>query len=200
MPPKQPKSALSRVLLDKLWEQCNWAHEIWTLRRALIDSNQRKRTLEQGPHFYFIKAVGDACMEYVLLQIAKLHDRAVVAGRVCLTLDYVVEYGGWDETTQHKLMRLKGRLDALDSKIRPARNRLIAHNDLAVALSNQSLGGFVAGTDQRYFRTLQSFVSTAYKSTTGGPCAAFSTLKDDTRLAVAALAASPASVRRRRPK
>ncbi len=200
MPPKQPKSALSRALLDKLWEQCNWAHEVWTLHRALIDGNRRKRTLERGPHLDFITTVGKALADYVLLQITKLHDRAVVAGRVSLTLEYVVEYGGWDQVTRRKLARLKGRLDALDGKIRPARNRLISHNDLAAVLSEQSLGGFAAGADQRYFKTLHSFVSTAYQSTTGGPCAPFSTFKHDTQLAVAALASSTTSLRRQRRK
>lgn len=198
MPPKQPKSALSPTLLAKLWEQCNWAHEVWTLRRALIDDNRRKRTLNR--HIYFISPVGTALAEYVLLQIAKLHDHAVVGGRVSLTLEYVVEYGGWDEVTRRKLARLKARLDALDGKVRPARNRRISHNDLAAVLSEQPLGDFASGADRRYFKTLHSFVSTAYLSATGGPCAQFSTLKDDTQLVIAALASSTTSLNRRRLK
>lgn len=196
----QPKSALSRALLDKLWEQCNWAHEVWTLRRALIDGNRRKRTLERGPYFDFITTAGNALQESVLLQIAKLHDRAVIAGRVSLTLEYVVEYGGWDGATLRKLGKLKRRLDVFEGKIRPARNRLISHNDLAAVLSEQPLGSFETGADQRYFKTLFSFVSAAYQSATGGPCASFSTLKADTTLAVAALASATTSANRRRSK
>lgn len=200
MNPKQPTSALSRALLDKLWDQCNWAHEIWTLRRALIDGNRRKRTLEKGPHIDFISATGNALQEYALLQIAKLHDPAVMSGRVCLTLNYVVEYGGWDEATQRKLTALKKRLDTFHGTIRPARNRLISHNDLATVLNGQPLGAFESGADQKYFKALHSFVSSAYRGAVGGPCASFSSLKTETRRAVAVLASStkPRRGRRRR--
>ncbi len=200
MSQKRPTSALSRALLDRLWNQCNWAHEVWSLRRALIDGNRRKRTLVRGPHIDFITTAGNALQEYVLLQIAKLHDRAVVAGRVCLTLEYVVEYGGWDEATQRKLGTLKKRLDAFEIRIRSARNRLISHNDLATVLNEQPLGSFEAGADQRYFKALQLFVSSAYQGAVGGPCAPFSTLKTDTQRAVAALASSTTSKNRRRRK
>ena len=192
--------ALSRALLDKLWDQCNWAHEIWTLRRALIDGNRRKRTLEEGPHIDFIAATGNALQEYVLLQIAKLHDPAVMSGRVCLTLKYVVEYGGWNQATQRKLRTLKKRLDDFQDRIRPARNRLISHNDLATVLNGQRLGTFEAGADQRYFKTLNSFMSSAYQGAVGGPCAPFATLKTEAQRAVAVLAATTAPKDRRRRK
>lgn len=196
---RQQPTVFSRILLDRLWEQCNWAHEVWTLRRALIDRNRRKKALENGPHSAFISAAGMALHDYALLQIAKLHDSATVAGRVCLTLDYIVEYGGWDESTERRLRSLKTRLDAFQAKIRPARNRLISHSDLATILNGQALGGFDAGDDQKYFKTLSLFVSTAFQSAVGGPCAAFSTLTDDTERAVATLAKSTIRTRRRRP-
>jgi hypothetical protein len=42
-----------------------------------------------------------------MLQIAKLHDSAVVSGRISFTLDYMVEYGGWDDVTRERLVRIK---------------------------------------------------------------------------------------------
>jgi hypothetical protein len=191
MPRRAPQSALSKALLDRLFNQCNWAHEVWTLRRALFEGNRRKRTLERGPHMYFLATVNTALTEYVLLQIAKLHDPAVVSGRVSLTIEYVVEYGGWDASSRRKLLRLKERLDALGKQIRPARNRLIAHNDLAAVLGDTALGAFEEGADRKYFRALQSFITTVYRSATGEPCAAFATFsRDDAHQVIAALASS----------
>ena len=133
----------------------------------------------------------------MLLQIAKLHDPAVISGRVSLTIEYVVEYGGWDSLSRRKLVVLKERLDALGKQIRPARHKLIAHNDLAAVLGDSALGAFDAGADRKYFRTLQSFLTTVYWIATGGPCAAFSTFSQgDANQVIAALARS---TRPRRP-
>jgi AbiU2 len=185
---KPQTSGVCRIVLDRLWDQCNWTHEIWTLRHALIDGNRRKRTLERGPHIDFLAATGNALQEYLLLQIAKLHDRAVVSGRVCLTLEYVVEYGGWDPATLRKLTSLRKRLDSFQEQIRSARNRLISHNDLAAILEGQPLGMFKAGAERKYFKTLHSFVSSAYQASVGGPCASFSSLESEGTCAIAALA------------
>lgn len=193
------QSALSRTVLDKLWDQCNWAHEVWTLRKALIDHNRRKQTLQRGPYFYFIVAVGNALHDYCLQQIAKLHDPATTGRRVSLTLDYIVEYGGWDSKTLRRLTQIKRRLDSLDKQIRPARNQLIAHNDLAALLNGVPMGAFKRGADKHYFRSLSKFLATAYQCVTGGPCADFSSLKQVTSMAVAALAdATRAGKRARR--
>jgi hypothetical protein len=197
MLPTKPKTALSRTVLDKLWDQCNWAHEVWTLRRALIDDNRRRQTLQRGPYFFFVITAGNALHEYVLQQMAKLHDPAG-GRRVSLTLEFAVEYGGWDAVTLRKLKTLKSRLDALDKQIRPARNQLISHNDLGALLGDVPLGAFKAGADKRYFKTLFMFMSTAYECATGGPCAEFATLKEETERVVAALASSTLALKRRR--
>jgi AbiU2 len=193
-----PQSALSRTVLDKFRDQCNWAHEVWTLRRALIDHNRRKKTLQRGPYFYFVVAIGNALHDYSLQQIAKLHDPAASGRRVSLTFEYVVEYGGWDTKTLRRLKQIKGRLDSLYKQIRPARNQLLAHNDLGALLIGAPLGDFKEGADKRYFKSLFTFLVTAYRCVTGGPCAEFSSLKQETSMAVAALADATMAAKRRR--
>lgn len=192
------QSSLSRVLLDRLYEQCNWTHEVWTLRRALFDGNRRKRTLERGPHTYFLDYLSTILTEYVLLQIAKLHDPAVVSGRVSLTLDYVVEYGGWDAPIRGRLVRSKRTLDKLGNIIKLPRNKLIVHNDLATVMQDTPLGAFSAGADARYFKSLQRFMRCAYIGATGSPCADFSKFtKGDAVSVISALAADTSKERRR---
>lgn len=44
-----------------------------------------------------------------------------------------------------------------ERKIRDARNKLIAHNDLSTILQAQDLGGFDRGDDTEYFRNLREF-------------------------------------------
>lgn len=190
------KSSLSPTVLDKLWNTCIWAHEVWVLRRALIDENRHKRKLARGHHVEFLRITGEVLHDYVLLQIAKLHDHAVVSGRICLTIEYIMEYGGWDPAAYRQLQELRERLDVLDKKIRSARNRIISHNDLAAILADEPLGAFDAGADKRYFRTLQRFVKLVYLKATGEPCADFSVFpRGDATAALNAFLASDAARR-----
>lgn len=190
------KCSLSPMVLDKLWNTCNWAHEVWVLRRALIDDNRYKKKLDSGDHGEFLRMIGEVLHDYVLLQIAKLHDNAVMSGRICLTIEYIVEYGGWEPAVYRQLRSLKERLDALNRKIRSARNRIISHNDLATILANEPLGGFDIGADKRYFKMLHKFVKLVYLEVSGDPCADFSTFpRGDATLALKAFLASNASRR-----
>jgi hypothetical protein len=68
--------------------------------------------------------------------MAKLHDPAVMSGRVNLSLAYILDYGGWDVATAGRLRALRNQLDDLDRQIRPARNRILSHNDLVTLLDD----------------------------------------------------------------
>jgi hypothetical protein len=125
-----------------------------------------------------------------MLQIAKLHDSAVVSGRISFTLDYMVEYGGWDDVTRERLVRIKRTLDKLGSVMKLPRNKRIVHNDLSMVLQDTPLGAFSEGADTRYFKSLQRFMRCAYIGATGNPCADFSNFtKGDAINIISALAA-----------
>lgn len=100
-------SAISRAVADKLFDVCNWAHETWILHRTLFDDNPDLQELGQGHHVYFLNHLNHVLQEYALLQMAKLHDPAVMSGRVNLSLAYILDYGGWDVATAGRLRALK---------------------------------------------------------------------------------------------
>jgi hypothetical protein len=54
---RQPQSTLSRALLDRLFLQLDWVHEVWMLRHTHFDGNRRKRTLDRGPQTDFLKTL-----------------------------------------------------------------------------------------------------------------------------------------------
>jgi hypothetical protein len=189
-------TAISRVVADKLFEICNWTHEAWVLYRTLFDDNPDLPKLSRGRHAYLLHALNHVLQEYVLLQVAKLHDPAVVSGRVNLSLAYFVEYGGWDPHTSGRLRDLKARLDELDAQIRPARNRILSHNDFATLVNEQPLGAFPKDADLEYFRTLHEFVSCIFEQVTGVVCADFATFtRTDVQEMIRALL--PTATRRR---
>jgi hypothetical protein len=49
--------------------------------------------------------------------------------------------------------------DTLARLIKPARNRILCHNDLAAILDDSRLGGFPKHADHQYFDLFQKFLS-----------------------------------------
>ena len=57
-----------------------------------------------------------------------------------------------------RLGALKAKLDAFAAVLRPARNKMMAHNDLNTILLRPTLGEFPDGADVEYFKNLQEFM------------------------------------------
>jgi len=161
--------ALSTSVVEEFCRLCDWAHEVWLHHRALFDHNQRGTELLTsfaGEEWGRLSIISQ---EYSLLQIVKLHDPAVMNGKVTLGIDYMLTYGDWSDLVRGHLEELANELNGFASSLRGARNKLLSHNDLATIVAGASLGEFVDGADQEYFKALQDFVNTIHDAVIGGP-------------------------------
>jgi len=129
----------------------------WHIHKAIFSDNPRKTELEKSVAGDALEHFSILSQESILLQIAKLHDPAIQQGHVTLGVEYMVGFGGWDKDTEEKLQKLKRGLDELAANIRPARHKILSHNDLETILSGATLGEFPDGEDDKYFKTLQKF-------------------------------------------
>jgi len=127
----------------------------------------------------FLERLSKITQEYALLQVVKLHDPAVQKNSINLTLEYVITYGGWDAETLSRLKELYTKLESLAKKIRPARHKLLSHNDLESILSSAVLGSFQEGADNEYYKALQEFVNIIHIDTYGRPYPFDETVKKD---------------------
>lgn len=148
-------------------ELCNWAYECWVTHKRLFDENVKTETTIARAK-YFTSRLSVITQEYSLLQICKLHDPAIQKSAVNITIDYIVRFGDWGtdtiEINQHVL-----RLSALFDKLKSARNKVLAHNDLEAITAAATLGEFPEGLDNEYFETLQELVNAVHKKWLGGP-------------------------------
>ena len=123
-------------------------------------------------HGYFFDRLAHLSQEYVLLQIAKLHDPAIQDKRANLSLAYILENGDWDPAVSAHLSALKTTLDRVGSDaLRIARTRALCHNDLETALSGRAIGKFPNGADKSYFQALRAFAAEVHERVVGGPYA-----------------------------
>ena len=162
-------AAISVTVVQEFCKLCNWVYEAWAMHRAFFDDNTNADFLKASQYGDSLARLSIITQEYVLLQIVKLHDRAVQREQINLTLEYMVKFGGWDEITAGRLRKLHEDLETLAKKLRPARNKVLSHNDLSAILESSSLGEFEKGADIKYFEALQEFANVVYDKVIGGP-------------------------------
>ena len=162
-------TAHSAVVVESFCKLCDWTFQVWLNDREFFDENPRSAELQNSIAADALARLRTISQEYTLLQIAKLHDPAVVGGQVTLGIEYILKYGAWEERRLKRLTKLVETLNAFSQELRTVRNKSLAHNDLAAILSNQPLGMFPKGDDVRYFETLQEFVNEVHEGTIGGP-------------------------------
>jgi hypothetical protein len=146
---------LSGKVISEFSRLCGWAHATWSFYQGICNHPQRSMLARTS----FWELLGNICQEHYMLQIVKLHDPAVQSGRINLTLDYIITYGNWDPETRSNLEGLKSELDGLLLKpLKPARNKIISHNDLETILAGDPIGQFDGDEDKEYFEKLQKFI------------------------------------------
>jgi AbiU2 len=165
----ESRHALSASVVEEFCKLCDWAHEVWLNHLELFDNNQRAAELMNSFAGDELARLSIISHEYSLLQIAKLHDKAVMNGNVTLGIDYVLTYGGWSDSVRCRLEELAKELDGFARQLRDARNKSLSHNDLAAIVAGATLGEFANGADERYFKALHEFANTVHDQVVGGP-------------------------------
>jgi len=160
--------ALSATVVRDFCTLCDKAHEYWLNHVELFHGNSHEKELLESTAGNEWRRLSIISHEYSLLQIVKLHDKAVMNGNITLGIDYMLRYGGWSDSVRIRLKALAKELDNLADKLRDVRNKILSHNDLATIVADSRLGEFAEGADVEYFRTLQEFVNTVHDEVIGG--------------------------------
>lgn len=122
--------------------------------------------------------------EHLLLQFAKITDRAKTGRHPNLTTNYILEMLAWPEDVRAKLGKVNCRLMAFRAYIEEARSKRIAHIDLRAQMKRlERMGGFPQGADRQFLRDLQEFVDIAY----GDHLSLHVAMSDDVYLLIRAL-------------
>jgi hypothetical protein len=175
----KPMHALSASVVVEFCNLCQWAYEVWLNHLDLFDNNP----CLTGPRNSYAKEelsrLSIISHEYSLLQVVKLHDKAVMNGNITLGIDYVLTYGGWSDSVRLGLEALAKQLDDFASQLRGVRNKILSHHDLVTILAGAPLGDFAKGDDEKYFKALQEFVNTVHDEVIGGPWPFCNLVKND---------------------
>lgn len=147
---------------------CDWAHQASLFHKSFFDDNPQADKINRSSKFgYGFGVLSGFTLEYTLLQIVKLHDKAVTGGRTNLTVDYILNHRNWPEEVRPQLTELAKQLDSFASKLRHVRNKGLSHNDLPSIMAGGVLGGFEKDEDVIYFERLGRFADIASRDVRG---------------------------------
>jgi hypothetical protein len=104
---------------------------------------------------------------YLLLESAKITDRAKTGEKENLTIDNLIESIEWPPDIREELEALRDKTNSFRNYILPARHKLLAHTDKETFLADGTLGKFPEGEDEVFLETLQRVCDVTYKACFG---------------------------------
>jgi len=156
---------LTPHLVEEFLARCQETYNLIQLQKGLFNQNTVGGFMTTTPFLEVFQCINNTTQEYSLLQLTKLHDPAETFDKAKkmynynLTINYIIECGDWSEGIERKLNLLKARLDDLNQKIKPARNKVLCHHDIKSILAKETLGAFEQDADEQYFQALEEFAN-----------------------------------------
>ena len=159
---------MEREIAEAFCEECRSAYDNWAVCRIVFNdlpagANPTDAAALETPIGQCIDRVFQMCLEAWLTEVVRLDDLAEQRGNQNLSIHRLREAEGWTADEQVRLEELEALLRPLPTRLRPARNRIFPHNDLAAGLANAALGGFCPGEDEGYFRALAELVTMVWE-------------------------------------
>jgi len=177
-----------------LEEFCAICDQIWMdheLYRSVCETDQRNIQLYHDIAPLFFGDIARILIEHQFLQFAKITDPAETMGAANLTTNYILQELPWPQDIKKKLQEANKRLMAFRQYIKPARNKRVAHINLAAQTTQiADLGNFPKGADEQFLKHLQTFVDIAYQNLYGTPRLINAAMSTDTHKLIRALVKS----------
>ena len=145
---------------------CDWIYKCWSMHDALGERVDHREALSDSPIGKFLEHHMELSSEYTLLQAAKLHDPAVKRDQGNLTIDFFLDQEDvWSSNEKEELDGVRSKLHAFYNKrIKRARNKIFAHNDLKTFRNNTPLGGFPKSEGESYLSDLGEIAAAVWKN------------------------------------
>ena len=157
-------NASEKSYIELLCEKCNELYEVWVTYKTLYDDNLSPHHNIDKLEYVFFR-LRYILHEYFILSVCKLHDPIKSGNNNNVTLEYLRSVDWKDE--KEEIIHLLDELKSFAIKLKPARNRIIAHSDLQSCAENCSLGSFSENDDITYFAQLEKLVHKVSKRSTG---------------------------------
>lgn len=125
-----------QIVFDRIKQELNQIHYRWNLFRQMFGTNPTRIELINKTSSNFFVEFQWLVIDYMVMSLSKLTDRARMRGNDNLSYHYLIEKVR-ESGSGDLAYELQAELDELTvacEKFREIRNKRVAHNDLVVAL------------------------------------------------------------------
>jgi hypothetical protein len=160
----EPKDILTGFALQCARLQID--HDLWV---DLFESGQGRIDLFKEAASIFFEDLARLIRESLIIQFCRITDPPASRSQTNLTTNYLLKMDLWPADIRQKLADVNSRLMCFRNYVEPARNKILAHPDLRVALDKVKLGEFPAGADREFLKDLHEFLAIASEHLFGSP-------------------------------
>src|SRR5271166_5026042 len=169
----------AKEIVEKFCAHVHWLVRVRHTYKVLFEDEQPScRTLMEQTASSFFADLDRILQEYLLLECAKITDRAATGNHENFTVAYLVENICWpkkqltslpddDKDILKELKSWQAITKDFRRLIECARNKLLAHLDMAAVLSGTPLGAFPEGKGETFFDALQKICNIAHEACFG---------------------------------
>ena len=151
-------------LVKKFGNQVIQLRAVHNIFKELYENEEAHILMERTAHSFF-SHLNTVLQHYILIGFAKITDPAATTmGQENFTIDNLIESVDWPPETQEELTSLSQKTKVFKKNIKKPRNKLFAHNDKKVHLSDKVLDGFPKGEDETFLQTLEEICNIMYKA------------------------------------
>ena len=156
----------AKKIVEKFCGQVAWLLNVRRIFAELFEDEQ-SQVLMKKTAISFFGDIGRIILGHLLLEFAKITDRAKTGGKENFTIDDLIESIEWPPDTREELEVLRNKTKSFRDYILPARNKLLAHTDKETFLADGTLGKFPEGEDEVFLETLQKVCDVTHKDCFG---------------------------------
>lgn len=150
-------------LVKKFGNQVVRFHVIHHMYKELFEDEDAHILMERTANSFF-GHLNIILQHYILLEFAKITDPATTKGQENFTIDNLIQSIDWPKDIQDKLTSLNDKTKKFRKYIIDARNKLLAHMDKEVHLTDQAIGGFPKGEEEAFLKTLVEISDITHKA------------------------------------
>lgn len=159
----------AKEIVERFCAHIHWLVTVRHTYKVLFEDEQPScQALMQKTAPSFFADLNRILLEYLLLECAKITDRATTGNHENFTVDCLVEKIIWPrDDILKELKSLQEATKDFRRHIEPARHKLLAHLDAAAVLSGNPLGAFPEGEDRKFFEALQEMCNITHEACFG---------------------------------
>ncbi len=169
MTKSHPQAEDTRKLVKCFCERVFWLKLVHDIGRELFEDADTQPLMEGTAHQFFLD-LNKILIDYFLLEVAKLTDRATSgpAKRENLTVANLMETVEWPSDCLNEIEQINAKVQSFRKRIEPARNRILAHCDKTTVISGESLGAFPEGEDEEVLAALEQICNLLHRAAFSG--------------------------------